>query len=147
MILTLNLLQALEICIAWILSSYGSIILAAACLVCGRVDALLVSYTTPSTLSPGDYKVSFLITKHVHAHGHEGVAITTAKIRTKYWILKRNKMSKKIKKQCVFCKRLAHQTETQLMLALPQIRLAPHTPPFFHISCDHLFVHQWAIDH
>ena len=70
-------------------------------------------------------------------HGHLGVAATTAKVRVKYWILKGNKLSKNVKKEYVFCKQLAHQTETQIMAALPQHRLAPYTPPFFHSSCDY----------
>ena len=104
----------------------------------GRVDTALVSYDAKHPiLLPSNHRVSFLITKHVHARGHQGVAIATAKIKTKYRILKGNKLSKKTKRQCVFCKRLAHQTETQIMAALPQIWLAPHTLPFFHTSCDY----------
>ena len=104
----------------------------------GRVDAALVSYDTRHPiLLPSDHRVAFLITRHIHDKGHRGVAATTAKIRLKYWILKGNKLSKTIKRACVHCKKFAHQTETQVMAALPQLRLAPHTPPFFHTSCDY----------
>jgi len=105
----------------------------------GRVDAALVSYDTKHPiLLPSNHRVSFLITRHAHMHGHPGVAATTAKVRLKYWILKGNKLSKNVKKECVLCKQLAHQTETQIMAALPQYRLAPYTPPFFHSSCDYI---------
>ncbi|XP_048579040.1 uncharacterized protein LOC125560752 [Nematostella vectensis] len=104
----------------------------------GRVDAALVSYDTRHPiLLPSDHRGALLITRHVHKHGHLGVAATTAKIRAKYRIVKGNKLSKIVEKECVFCKRLAHQTETQIMSALPQLRLAPYTPPFFHTSCDY----------
>ena len=105
----------------------------------GRVDAALVSYDTRHPiLLPSDHRVAFLIMRHIHDKGHRGVAATTAKIRLKYWILKGNKLSKTIKRACVHCKKFAHKTETQVMAALPQLRLAPHTPPFFHTSCDYV---------
>ena len=104
----------------------------------GRVDAALVLYDTKHLiLLPSNHRVSFLITRHAHMHGHLEVAATTAKVRVKYWILKGNKLSKNVKRECVFCKQLAHQTETQIMAALPQHRLAPYTPPFFHSSRDY----------
>ncbi|XP_048577231.1 uncharacterized protein K02A2.6-like [Nematostella vectensis] len=104
----------------------------------GRLDAALVSYDTRHPiLLPSDHRGALLITRHVHKHGYLGVAATTPKIRAKYWIVKGNKLSKIVKKECVFCKRLAHQTETQIMSALPQLRLAPYIPPFFHTSCDY----------
>ena len=63
-------------------------------------------------------------------YGHSGVASTTAKVRNKYWVIKGNKLSKAIKKSCVFCRKHAHKVEDQRMAQLPTIRLAPHTPPF-----------------
>jgi len=89
----------------------------------GRVDQAVVSYETRHpALLPSDHWISMLITRHVHQQGHNGVAATTAKIRTKYWILKAMKLSKSVKFKCGFCKEMAHKTETQLMANLPALR-------------------------
>ena len=90
-----------------------------------------------TTYLPSDHWISTLITRHAHQHGHSGVAATTAKIRTKYWILKATKLSKSVKFRCGFCKEMAHKAETQLMADLPALRLAPCTPPFYHTACDY----------
>ena len=104
----------------------------------GRVDQAIMSYDTRQpALLPSDHWISPLITRHAHQHGHRGVAATTAKIRTKYWILKATKLSKSVKFKCGFCKEMAHKTETQLMADLLALRLAPCTSPFYHTACDY----------
>ena len=104
----------------------------------GRVDAAIVSYETRHpALLPSDHWVSLLIMRHAHQFGHNGIAATTAKTRIKYWIIKAAKLSKQVKKQCVFCKQMAKQCEAQIMAELPQMRLAPYTPPFYSTSCDY----------
>eukprot|EP00794_Sanderia_malayensis_P001985 gene1985-2252_t len=90
----------------------------------GRVDKAIVSYETRHpALLPNDHRISLLITRYVHQHGHTGVATTTAKIRRKYWILQGNKISKSVKFKCVFCRELAHKAEEQQMANLPSLRL------------------------
>ena len=104
----------------------------------GRVDETIVSYDTRHpALLPNYHWISWLITRHAHQYGHNGVAATTAKIRRKYWILKSNKLSKAVKYKCGFCREMAHKAETQLMANLPGLRLAPHTPPFYFTACDY----------
>ena len=104
----------------------------------GRVGKAVVSYETKHpALLPNDHWISLLIVRHTHQYGHNGVATTTAKVRLRYWILKLHKLSKKVKTGCVFCREMTHQTETQVMAALPQHRLAPHTPPFYYTACDY----------
>ena len=104
----------------------------------GRVDRAIVTYEAKHPiLLPADHRISWLITQHVHQLGHQGVAATTAKVRRKYWILKANKLSKTVKSKCVFCKKMAHKAETQVMASLPQLRLAPQTPPFYYTACDY----------
>ena len=73
----------------------------------------------------------------MHQRGHSGIASTTAKIRRKFWILRAHNLAKKVKHECVFCKRTEHKLETQLMADLPEKRLAPQTPPFYYTSCDY----------
>ena len=104
----------------------------------GRVDQSIMSHDTrhPALLS-SDHWISTLITRHAHQHGHSGVAATTAKIRTKYWIPKATKLSKSVKFKCGFCKEMANKTETQLMADLPALRRAACTPPFYHTARDY----------
>ena len=102
------------------------------------MDEAVVSYETKHpALLPSDHWISWLITTHVHQYGHNGVAATTAKTRSKFWILKANKLSKSVKFKCVFCREMAHKTETQLMANLPALHLAPYTPPFYVTACDY----------
>ena len=102
----------------------------------GRIDKAIVSYEEKHpVLLPNEHRISLLITRNVHNHGHSGV--TTAKVRRKYWILKANKLSKTVKFNCVTCREMAHKAETQLMGDLPALRLSPQTPPFHYSSCDY----------
>ncbi|XP_022798305.1 uncharacterized protein LOC111336463 [Stylophora pistillata] len=104
----------------------------------GRVDKALVSYEEKHpVLLPNEHRISLLITRHMHNHGHPGVATTTGKVRRKYWMLKANKLSKTVKFKCVTCREMAHKAETQLMADLPALRSAPQTPPFYYSSCDY----------
>ena len=108
----------------------------------GRADKALISYDTKHPiLLPYKHRLSYLITMHYHMYGHSGVASATAKVRNKHWVIKGNKLSKAIKKSCVFCRKHAHTVEEQRMAQLPTIRLAPHTPLFIthHVITSALF--------
>ena len=104
----------------------------------GRVSEAVVSYEFKHTaLLPQDHRISLFITRHVHRYDHNGVATTTAKTKRKYWILKASDLAKSVKFRCVFCREMAHKVESQLMADLPQLRLAPYTPPFHYTACDY----------
>ena len=104
----------------------------------GRVSNADLSYDTKHpALLPSSHWISLLIVRHAHQFGHNGVAATTAKTRRKYWIVKASDLAKSVKFKCVFCKRRAQNLETQFMANLPEIRLAPFTPPFHHTACDY----------
>ena len=93
--------------------------------------------TRHPALVPYEHAISLLIARHTHQHGHSGVASTTAKIRTRFWILKATKLVKSIKSKCTFCREMTQRVETQLMADLPSVRLSPFTPPFHVSSCDY----------
>ena len=104
----------------------------------GRADKATVSYESKHpTLLPYDHWISLLITRQSHSIGHNGVATTAAKVRRNYWIIRGHDLAKSVKYKCVFCKEMQPKPETQLMADLPQVRLAPHTPPFHFTSCDY----------
>ena len=98
----------------------------------GRMDKAIVSYDAKHpTLLPSNHWISWLITRHAHQNGHNGVAATTARTRRNFWILKGSKLSKAVKFKCGFCREMAHKAETQLMANLPALSLPPYTPPFY----------------
>ena len=104
----------------------------------GRVDKAVMTYETRHpALLPYEHAISLLIARHTHQHGHSGVASTTAKIRTRFWILKATKLVKSVKSKCTFCREMTQRVETQLMADLPALRLLPFTPPFHVSSCDY----------
>lgn len=104
----------------------------------GRLNKAMVTYDCKHPIMlPYNHWISLLITRHAHQQGHSGIAATTAKTRRKYWIFRAHVLAKKVKRECVFCKKMEHRVETQLMANLPEQRLAPYTPSFFHTSCDY----------
>lgn len=104
----------------------------------GRVDPSLMSYDNQhATLLPYGHWISTLITRKAHQYGHSGIATTTAKVRKNFWIIKGNSISKKVKRQCTFCRKLEAKVSTQFMADLPIYRQQPFTPPFLYTSCDY----------
>ncbi|XP_071481170.1 uncharacterized protein [Diadema antillarum] len=104
----------------------------------GRVDKAEMSFEMKHpVLLPYEHWISTLITRHFHESGHNGVAVTTAKARRRYWILKGHNLAKTVKFRCTVCRAFDHKTETQEMADLPTERLSPHTPPFHYTACDY----------
>ena len=104
----------------------------------GRVDPSLVSYDNECpVLLPYNHHISKIIVRDAHSIGHNGVAVTVAKTRVKYWIIKAHRIAKLIKGRCTVCREIEAKVETQLMAKLPKFRLQPHTPPFLYSSVDY----------
>ena len=104
----------------------------------GRLSKAIVTYDCKHpALLPYKHWISLLITRYMHQRGHSGIAATTAKVRRKFWILRAHNLAKNVKHECVFCKKMEHKLESQLMADLPKQRLAPQTPPFYYTSCDY----------
>lgn len=103
----------------------------------GRVDKAIVLYeTSHAALLPHKNWISLLITRHMHQCGHPGVAVTAAKVKVRYWILRAHDLAKSVKFRCVTCRKIEHKTKNQLMAELPRERLLPNTPPFY-TYCDY----------
>ena len=111
-----------------------------------RADKTIATYDTrhPVLLSR-DHWTSKLIMRQAHQYGHSGVAATVAKVRRRYWIVRAHSLAKSVKHECVFCKKSQAQCETQKMADLPEIRLAPYTPPFYNTACDYFGPHHVKI--
>ena len=99
--------------------------------------AVMTWETQHPTLLPYEHTISLLIARHTHQQGHSGFASTTAKIRTRFWILKAMKLVKSIKSKCTFSREMTQRVETQLMVDLPWLRLLPFTALFQVSTCDY----------
>ena len=64
-----------------------------------------------------------------------GVAAITSKIRRKFWIVNLSKLVRKIRFNCVTCRKLDKKLEEQIMAPLPMERMKP-SPPFYNTSVD-----------
>ena len=61
------------------------------------------------------------MTCHVHQCGHTAIAITVAKTRKRFWILKAHDLAKSVKFKCVFCPEIQAKVESQVMADLPEL--------------------------
>ena len=73
----------------------------------------------------------------MHQFGHCRIATTAAKTKQKFWILRAHDLAKKIKFQCVFCRKMELKAETQVVPDLPRLHLTPYTPLLYNASCDY----------
>lgn len=87
-------------------------------------------------LLPANHRISLLYVEQVHRLGHLGVSATTSKTRERFWIVSVNRLAKKVRFECVTCKKLDKNTEGQKMGMLPVERLKP-APAWSHTSLDY----------
>ena len=70
-------------------------------------------------------------------HNHEGVEYVRSVIHQKFWILGLRNALRKIKSQCVFCRKLRAQTKVPFMADLPKERLTYQSYPFINVGVDY----------
>ncbi|XP_067947069.1 uncharacterized protein [Watersipora subatra] len=94
---------------------------------------LTIDLKHPAIL-PKTCNITNLIVQYYHRlTGHSGRGLTTATIRQNgYWITGLSTAVSTVIHNCVICKKLRGNTETQKMADLPAVRLEPATP--FHYS-------------
>ena len=69
-------------------------------------------------------------------HNHEGVEYVRSVIQQNFWILGLRKALRKVKSQCVFCRKLHAQTKIPFMADLPTERLDYQSYPFINVGVD-----------
>ena len=79
---------------------------------------------------PYGHTLSQMIVLSYHNDAHLGTEWVLSKIRCKFWIVNARKLVKKIKRQCVTCKRLYAAPLGQRMADLPPERCQPGETPF-----------------
>lgn len=99
-----------------------------------RVDTVC----THPILIPGKHHTAkLLIIKCHQSVRHQGRYFTEGKVRSSgYWITGCRRLVVSILNNCVVCRRLRRQCETQKMSDLPEERLIPGQPPFTSVGVD-----------
>lgn len=77
---------------------------------------------------PGDHRVSNLIVSDLHGGAHLGTEWTLSRLRSQFWITHARNLIKRVKRQCVTCKRLYTAPMSQRMADLPPERCCPGAP-------------------
>ncbi|TKS65758.1 hypothetical protein D9C73_028515 [Collichthys lucidus] len=87
---------------------------------------------------PKNHHVSKVLLRHIHEQlGHCGRNHVLAKLRQKYWIPAANSLARKIRSECVFCRRQHALLGEQKMADLPKERVTPNSPPFTYVGADY----------
>ena len=78
-----------------------------------------------------------LLIAHYHTQlAHGPVDYVCNEIRHRYWIVGGKSAVKKFSQSCLVCKRKKSRPSTPMMSALPERRVTPYCPPFFHTFVD-----------
>ena len=104
----------------------------------GRLQRASLSYEESHPLIlPSSHHVSSLLIKHYHEKvQHQGRHFTLGLIRSRgFWIVGSKRAVNSTINNCIKCKKLRGQQQTQKMADLPIDRLTP-TPPFSYIGLD-----------
>ena len=86
-------------------------------------------------LLPFDHQLSYLYVTKIHNECHSGVSATVCRVRLRFWIVKLEKLVRKIRFNCVICRKNTRKTVDQIMAPLPEARLKP-SPAWSHTSLD-----------
>ena len=103
----------------------------------GRAERWIeISYNKKELpILPKDHRFSLLYCRHIHNILHLGVDSDIAKIRSVFWIIGLSNIVRRIRRNCVTCRRRYLKLSNQVMGKLPIERLKP-APAFFHSMVD-----------
>ncbi|XP_076069968.1 uncharacterized protein LOC143041795 [Oratosquilla oratoria] len=79
---------------------------------------------------PHNHRLSALIVRDYHISSHVGVEWTLSQVRKKFWIIRGRNLVKRVKMDCMVCKRLYGAPMNQRMSDLPPERCEPGGPAF-----------------
>ena len=81
------------------------------------------------------HRFSELYARHIHNQAHRGPRADVAKIRTEYWMVGVQRLAKRIRHNCIDCRRLHGKLQQQVMAPLPMERLKP-APMWYFTGLD-----------
>lgn len=105
----------------------------------GRLSRMAMpeSQKHPAIL-PKNHHVSKVLLRHIHEQlGHCGRNHMLAKLRQQYWIPAANTLARKVRSECVFCRKQHARLGEQKMADLPKGRVTPDSPPFTNVGADY----------
>ncbi|XP_046145628.1 uncharacterized protein LOC114881980 [Osmia bicornis bicornis] len=103
----------------------------------GRLEHSALSYDEKHPIILPKHRVSELLIDHAHKRTlHGGVQLTLRVLRQQYWIISARSLVRGHIHRCVTCVRQRAQSATQLMGALPDVRVKP-SAPFSHTGLDY----------
>ena len=85
---------------------------------------------------PSKHKLSDLILSEYHGDAHLGTEWTLSRVQSQFWIPRARNKLKKIKRDCVTCKKLYAGPMQQKMADLLPERCVPDKPPFTYTGLD-----------
>ena len=86
-------------------------------------------------LLPVKHPLTDLIVRKMHNRDHGGVESTLARLLAKFWIPGVRRAIKRIKQQCVTCRKILSQSQSQVMGQVTAERLQP-CPAFYNTALD-----------
>ncbi|XP_072170560.1 uncharacterized protein [Diadema setosum] len=106
----------------------------------GRIRHAPVSYDIRHPyLLPRESHISLLIFRDGHSLAlHGGQLRTAAEVRRRYWVVGDTRLSKRVVKECIVCRRHRGRPVEQKMADLPECRVKPFSPPFQTTLVDYL---------
>ncbi|XP_071509981.1 uncharacterized protein [Diadema antillarum] len=106
----------------------------------GRIRHAPISYDTRHPyLLPRESHISLLIVRDGHSLAlHGGQLRTAAEVRRRYWVVGDTRLSKRVVKECIVCRRHRGRPVEQKMADLPECRVKPFSPPFQTTLVDYL---------
>ena len=87
-------------------------------------------------LLPHDHHLAYLIVADCHNGAHMGTEWVLSKVRMRFWMTGARNLIKRVKRNCVTCKRLYAPPMIQRMSDLPPERCLPGTAPFANVGLD-----------
>ena len=103
----------------------------------GRLCKSNLTFTTRHPIILPDSNIAMLILNDVHVSmGHLGRETVISSVRKKYHILSANKLTRKLLRDCVICRKYNGRTLTQYMADLPAQRLEADIAPFTNTGVD-----------
>jgi len=103
----------------------------------GRVKNASITFDRKHPIIlPHKCRVALLVAREAHCVAHVGVEWSLSRLRSKFWVTQGRSLLRKVKADCITCRKMYAPTCTQKMADLPAERVAPGYAPFSMVGTD-----------